>query len=58
MSNNITIFDQKMGVYEEIFEFYRPGRALRVSKLNLGQFPELKNGIGVKKAWKIAKIDI
>ena len=57
MSNNIAIFDQKMGVYEGFFAFQRPLGGLRVSNLNVGRFPELKNGIRVEKSMEITKID-
>ena len=50
MSNNIAIFDEEMGVYKRNFCIYRPGRALRVWKLNHAWFPELKNGIWVEKS--------
>ena len=49
MSSNIAIFDQKMDVYEGLSELSRPRRALSGQNLNLGQFSELREGIGVAK---------
>ena len=50
MSSNIAIFDQKMDINEGLIELSRPRRALRGQKLKLGQFSELKDGIGVAKS--------
>ena len=50
MSTNIAIFDQKMDINEGLIELSRPRRALRGQKLNLGQFPKLKDGVGVAKS--------
>ena len=50
MSSNIAIFDQKMDVYGGLSELSRPRRALSGQNLNLGQFPKLKDGIGVAKS--------
>ena len=50
MSSNIAIFDQKIDIYEGLSELSRPRKALRGQKLNLGQFPKLKDGIGVAKS--------
>jgi len=55
MSTNIAIFDQKMDIYEGLIELSRPRRALRGQKLNLGQFSELENGIGIAKSLKNLK---
>ena len=55
MSSNIAIFDQKMDNYAGLSELSRPRRALRGQKLKLGQFSELKDGIGVAKSWKNLK---
>ena len=55
MSTNIAIFDQKMDINEGLIELSRPRRALRGQKLNLGQFFELENGIGIAKSWKNLK---
>ena len=55
ISTNIAIFYQKMDIYEGLSELSRPRKALRGQKLNLGQFPKLKDGIGVAKSWKNLK---
>ena len=55
MSTNIAIFDQKMDINEGLIELSRPRRALRGPKLNLGQFSELENGIGIAKSLKNLK---
>ena len=52
MSSNFIIFDQKMDIYEGLSELSRPRRALRGQNLNLGQFSELREGIGVEKNLK------
>ena len=44
MSKNIALFDQKKGVYERNVAL----PSLRVPKLYLGCFAELKNGVGVQ----------
>ena len=44
-----------MDIYEGLIELSRPRRALRGQKLNLGQFFELENGIGIAKSWKNLK---
>ena len=55
MSSNIAIFDQKIDIYEGLSELSRPRKALRGQKLNLGQFFELENGIGIAKSLKNLK---
>ena len=55
MSSNFIIFDQKMDIYGGLSELSRPRIALRGLKLKLGQFYELKDGIGVAKSWKNLK---
>ena len=55
MSTNIAIFDQKMDINEGLIELSRPRRDLRGQKLNLGQFSELENGIGIAKSLKNLK---
>ena len=46
----LLFFYQKMDIYEGLSELSRPRKALRGQKLNLGQFPKLKDGIGVAKS--------
>ena len=58
MSNNIAVFDEKMGIYKGIFAFTGLGELWECENWIMHDFQSWKMVSELKKAWEIAKIDI